>query len=562
LHSPLSAPAQVLIVGAGPSGLILALTLLKNGITVRIIEKSLLPRIGQRGPAITPRSLEVFEFLGIVDPVMQQSLPTPIVRMYKGPEGVEILKEFEIAPILESTPAIPHINMRFFGQQNLEKIINTEIKKYNSSVELGVELVSLEQFENRVEVKLHKKNSETLEFEEEISKYEWVVGADGARGVVRKLLGLAFLGETKVEKFLIGDIHLEGLTDKWHMWGDIGTVLTAIRYTETPGVFHLMVGGSKLDDLDKITANGDAVRAFLREQTSNRTDIKFGELVYCSPYRLNIRMVNEFGKGRVFVTGDAAHIHSPTGGQGMNTGIQDSFNLGWKLAHVIKGFSPPSLLDTYTEERLPVVAEMLNLTTKILKVSIDAPTSDAGWKRTGSLHQLGVNYRGSSIVVDQSTDSGAGPDARKVYSAYDVGVGGPLLAGDRAPDAPGLVEVKLDNPASNESTRLHKLLSPTRHTVLIFAEVVDVSATLTVIAEYHKELVRAVVLLRAGTPNIIQNAFFDVFEDRDGHAYDAYKGAEGASGIVVIRPDGVIGAVVRHVDWLERYFKTIFVPSP
>ena len=244
----------------------------------------------------------------------------------------------------------------------------------------------------------------------------------------------------------------------------------------------------------------------------------------------------------------------------MNTGIQDSFNLGWKLAHVIKGFSPPSLLDTYTEERLPVVAEMLNLTTKILKVSIDAPTSDAGWKRTGSLNQLGVNYRGSSIVVDQSTDSGAGPNARKVYSAYDVEVGGPLLAGDRAPDASGLVEVKFDDLISNESTRLYKLLSPTRHTVLIFAEVADVPATVTVIEEY-KELVRAVVLLRAGTTNMIQNAVFDVFEDRDGHAYDAYKGAEGASGIVVIRPDGVIGAVVRDVDWLERYFKTVFVHS-
>ena len=103
--------------------------------------------------------------------------------------------------------------MRFLGQQNLEKLLNAEIQKYNSSVELGVELVYLEQLEDKVEVKLHKRNSETLEFEEEISKYEWVVGADGARGVVRKLLGLTFLGETKVEKFLIGDIHLEGLTN-------------------------------------------------------------------------------------------------------------------------------------------------------------------------------------------------------------------------------------------------------------------------------------------------------------------------------------------------------------
>ena len=241
----------------------------------------------------------------------------------------------------------------------------------------------------------------------------------------------------------------------------------------------------------------------------------------------------------------------------MNTGIQDSFNLGWKLAHVIKGFSPPSLLDTYTEERLPVVAEMLNFTTKILKVSMDESTSEIGWKRTGNINQLGVNYRGSSIVVDQSTGFNAGPDARKLYSAYDVGVGGPLLAGDRAPDASELV--KIDNEKSSESTRLFKLLSPTRHTVLVFAKVADISATLAVIAKYPKELVRPVVLLHAGTTDLIQDTACDVFEDRGGHVYHAYKGAEDKT--IIIRPDGVIGAIVRDVDWLERYFSTLFVHS-
>ena len=247
----------------------------------------------------------------------------------------------------------------------------------------------------------------------------------------------------------------------------------------------------------------------------------------------------------------------------MNTGIQDSFNLGWKLAHVIKGLSPPSLLDSYTEERLPVVAEMLNLTTKILEVTIAKPNNEAGWRRTGNLNQLGVNYRWSSIVVDQSTDSGAGPNAREAHSAYDVEAGGLLRAGDRAPDAPGLVKVNFDNQKSSESTRLFKLLSPTYHTILIFAETIDVHATTlqAAIARFPKELVRAVVLLRAGTTNMIQDVACDVFEDRDGHAYDAYKGAEGANGIVIIRPDGVTGAIVKDVEWVDRYFRAVFVES-
>ena len=247
----------------------------------------------------------------------------------------------------------------------------------------------------------------------------------------------------------------------------------------------------------------------------------------------------------------------------MNTGIQDSFNLGWKLAHVIKGLSSPSLLDTYTEERLPVVAEMLNLTTKILEATMDRPGDRAGWRRTGNLNQLGVNYRWSSIVVNQSIESSTGPGARKAHSAYDVEADGPLRAGDRAPDAPGLVKVNLDNQKSSESTRIFKLLSPTYHTVLIFAEAADVHATLqAVIGKFPKELVRAVVLLRAGTTNTLKDVACDVFEDRDGHAYDAYKGTEGANGIVIIRPDGVTGSVVKDVDWVERYFRTIFVESP
>ena len=105
------------------------------------------------------------------------------------------------------------INSRFLGQENLEKIIQTEMKKYNSYIEIGVELVSLEQLDDGVEVKLHKRNTQNSEVEEEISKYDWVVGTDGARGPIRKLLGLTFLGETKVEKMVVGDIRVEGLAD-------------------------------------------------------------------------------------------------------------------------------------------------------------------------------------------------------------------------------------------------------------------------------------------------------------------------------------------------------------
>jgi 2-polyprenyl-6-methoxyphenol hydroxylase-like FAD-dependent oxidoreductase len=126
----------------------------------------------------------------------------------------------------ELTFYLRQLNGRLLGQQSLEDIIQTEMKKYNSSIELGVELVSLEQFDDRVEVKLHKHNTENSRVEEESSKYEWVVGADGARGVVRKLLGLTFLGETKNEQFIVGDIKVEGLYDL-----DVGSPLILLSLT-------------------------------------------------------------------------------------------------------------------------------------------------------------------------------------------------------------------------------------------------------------------------------------------------------------------------------------------
>jgi hypothetical protein len=195
------------------------------------------------------------------------------------------------------------------------------MKKYNSSIELGTELVSLEQFDDRVEVKIHKRNTENSEVEEESSTYKWVVGTDGARGVVRKSLGLTFQGETKDEKFVIGDIILKGLCDvdfplfslsstiysktfrdgicgeTWELLGECFVRLvieytegvfperTSIRITEIPGLFNFIVGGSHLENIDEITASQDAVRAFLRERTSNRSDITFGEVICYSPYK-------------------------------------------------------------------------------------------------------------------------------------------------------------------------------------------------------------------------------------------------------------------------------------
>ncbi|KAF8185714.1 FAD binding domain-containing protein [Pholiota molesta] len=563
--SSASESPKVLIVGAGPSGLVLALTMRRNGIPVRIIEKTTEHRKGQRGAGIMPRSLEIFSFLGLLPQVISRSIGRPMLRMYKMPEGHEILREFHMAPVLEPTPSTPYINARQLGQDNLEKILRAELSKAGCEVELGVELQHLEQFGDHVKVSLLKHDldgSKGVEPVQEEGSYEWVIGSDGAKGAVRKELGLHLLGETTAVNFITGDFRVEGLeSDRWHMWGDMAETLISLRPTEIPGVFNFIITAPNLEEHTELYTGNEAVMDFIRANIGQRArEIIFGEILYLSPGRINVRMAETFRRGRAFLIGDAGHVHSMTGAQGMNTGVQDGFNLGWKLALVLKGYSAASFLDTFTEERLPVVAQMLQITEKILETTVAKSSNQTGWDRSGHLNQLGVNYRWSSIVLDEERQL-KGPEFAQT-STYDADPKLGLYAGDRAPDAPGLVEVgSQPNEAANE-TRLFDLFGPTHHTLLIFTNKIDFRSILAGLDTYSADLVRIVVILEKGTVGAVQNDAKApmILEDRDGHGHDIYMQADHDTtrGVYVIRPDGMIGARLGSLEGVRRYFAAIF----
>ncbi|KAF9565354.1 pentachlorophenol 4-monooxygenase [Agrocybe pediades] len=500
-----------------------------------------------------PRSLETLESLGILDEVLRRAINVSPMNFYKMPEGVEVEKEYHMIPYLDPIPSQPYRNALILGQDNLDKILRAELEKFGCHVELGAELKSFDQDDEHVRVKIVKYSLEddAAQPVEEEANYKWVIGADGARGVVRKQLGLSFLGETTEQRMITGDLMVEGLSpNKWHMWGALSTFITSIRPTETEGLFNFIIGGGQVGDVRDVAANEVKLKELLKKSTGNREDIKWGEVVCAFPYIINVRMVDNFKKGRVFVTGDAAHIHSPTGGQGMNTGVQDSFNLGWKLALVMKGLAPQSLLDSFNEERLPVVSEMLNITNEYLKKTI-AKNDEAAWDRRGSVNQLGVNYRGSPIVVDEESEL-QGVDHWAAGSRYNS-VDGRVLAGDRAPDASGLIRIGKGDAAQ---TRLFTLLKPTQHTILIFAEKVDYHTILPALSHYPRDSVHPIVVVPSGGSSTDSNV--DAVEDKDGHAHAAYNVTDPASSIFVIRPDGVVGARVTTAEALERYFRGIF----
>ncbi|OCH86653.1 monooxygenase [Obba rivulosa] len=561
LETPPSTP--VLIAGAGPAGLVLALTLSKNGIPVRIIDKAPAHHIGQRGAGIMPRTMEAYGLLGVLPDILDAALTVPPTRIYKLPGGQEVAKEFHMLPPLGATPAIPYPNGLLLGQDHLEGILRSHLAKYDCHVEIGTELRGFEQYPGHVTAHIGKTHNGAQIID--TVTCHWLIGTDGARGIVRKQLGLTFLGETRDadQHLVVADFQVKsGLDRKYiHQWGEMSHRFAFIRPTEHNNDVWTMIGGGRNVNHSKIVAERDEFLRFVHE-TTDRDDIEIGDIHWISEYRPNIRMVDKFGEGRVFVAGDAAHVHSPTGGQGMNTSVQDSFNLGWKLALVEKGLAAPSLLSTYTEERLPVIAEMLKMTTQILDRTIVAKTlDDSVWNRSGELLQLGVHYRWSSLIVDERPGAGENIAPRLPVAARGT-LEGVLYAGDRAPEATNLRKV-IGPDTVDGVTSLFRVFALSLHTVLFFAasNVEGLEDALKASKRYPADRIRTVSILRTHTTAPSVAGVDLVLMDEDGHAYTGY-GVDGDKlTVIIVRPDGVVGAIVHGSEGILRYFERVFTTS-
>ncbi|EIW78209.1 hypothetical protein CONPUDRAFT_127729 [Coniophora puteana RWD-64-598 SS2] len=557
-----SSTIPVLISGAGPTGLAAALVLLRNGIAVRVIDKLPAFNPGTRGPGLQPRTLELFHQAGAREIIETGQSMIPI-RTYK-PGTLEPEKDRLVHKPRAPSPHFPYGNIILLGQNMTEHHLRAQIAKYEVYVELGTELRSFEQDANGVTVHLIKKQQGSEQEVDETVRAQYLVGTDGARSAVRKLLGCTFLGETRDDTRLItGDVRIvgEGLgRDYWHQFGD-GIVkkglflrpCNSIAGAENDG-FQLMLGGSEIDISATVAGGREAIYALIQELVP--TKLEFRELIWFGEFRPNIRMADKFGEGRVFIAGDAAHCHSPAGGQGLNSSVQDAFNLAWKLSLVLKDLSPPSLLSTYTTERLPVIAEMLNLTTSLFNQTTAG--DDRAFERSDRLLMLGVNYRTSPIVHDELSPPGK-REPVPAYGEANEALEDALVAGDRAPDAPGLVD------GEGRAYRVFDILKVVRHTVLVFVPSFQQAKGVVQAIKGREswgDVVRPVVVLPAGAS--IDDASLEadgvlVLRDAEQFAYAGFRAKEGESRVVIVRPDGYVGAVVRGVEGMERYFSGIFV---
>lgn len=361
----MSIDCAVLIVGAGPTGLMLAIELARRNVPLRIIDAADAPFPGSRGKGLQPRTLEIFDHIGIIDEIVDRATLYPQMRFHLGPLS------FRIGSLGTDHPAstqVPWPNMLMLPQFRTEQALRRRLEWLGVTIERGKVLVSLAQDEAGVSARLESG---------EVLRADYLVGCDGGRSAVRKAAGIALVGETlDAREKVVADLEIPGLDRTiWHNWLSTKGVI-AISPLPEEGLFQLQAPAF-VDHDDRL---GGLERAI---------GFKAGPIAWKSRFRHQTRMAETFLKGRVLLAGDAAHLHPPSGGQGLNTSIQDAWNLGWKLALVSAGCDP-ALLATYNQERMGVAASMLKLTKRLHK--------SASTRRGDETNQLGLNYRGGPLA--------------------------------------------------------------------------------------------------------------------------------------------------------------------
>lgn len=331
--------SDVLVAGAGPTGLVLALWLTKAGTKVRIIDKTAGPGTTSRALAVQARTLELYRQLDLTDAVVARGHRVPAGNFWiKGERKARISLE-GIGKGLT-----PYPFMQIFPQDEHEKLLIGRLETLGVGVERQTELVSFAESEDGVTARLRRPDGG-----EHDHRARYLAGCDGARSKVRETIGTGFPGGTYRQVFYVADIDGEGPALDGELHIDLDQAdFVAIFPLAGEGRARLIgtVRDERADRAETLTFDDISDHAIGQMKVSIR------KVNWFSTYHVHHRVTQHFRKGRAFLAGDAAHVHSPAGGQGMNTGIGDAINLAWKLATVVAGRAPDTLLDSYEAERI------------------------------------------------------------------------------------------------------------------------------------------------------------------------------------------------------------------
>jgi 2-polyprenyl-6-methoxyphenol hydroxylase-like FAD-dependent oxidoreductase len=345
----------VLIAGAGPVGLTMANELARYGVSVRIVDKSAARTDKSKALVLWSRSLELLERMECVERFLKAGMNVHGARISN---GKELMGEMSFADVKSRYPFALMI-----PQSETERLLETHLEELGVKVERRVELAALKTRRDGVTATLRDATGR-----EETVAADWLIGCDGAHSTVRHALGIEFSGTTQPSDWVLADLRLTGLTpDKldifWHSKGILAFFpIVGDRYRVVADLGPTEGGGRQ----------GEPALAEVQALVDQRGpgNIRLHDPFWLAYFHINERKVAHYGNGRAFLAGDAAHIHSPAGGQGMNTGMQDAFNLAWKLALVVHGAAAPTLLDSYSIERSAVGDRVLRNATQLTDLAV------------------------------------------------------------------------------------------------------------------------------------------------------------------------------------------------
>ena len=510
----------VLIVGAGPTGLMI-MRIARQGVTFRIIDKKSERTLASNATWVQTRTIELLDQIGILDQFIKVGHPCEAINLYADGKQLSQLSLKHIDSIYPFILMLP--------QSKTEQILEEYLRELNHTVERSLELTDVKCSNETATSTLRHADGRT-----ETIISDWLIACDGANSIVREKCGFHFPGEDLTEQFMVADATIDFSymsKDEIHLFFDSGAILAAFPLGENR---YRLAANLHLDHPRKIFTEREVIE-IVQERAHGKYYVT--DVAWISLFWIHGKIAEHMRKGPIFLAGDAAHIHSPAGGQGMNTGIQDAFNLAWKLALVINEKAEPSLLESYQIERYPIVKEVVEQNEYFTKLALFDDTfvsklqnfsqalSDDNHialenKIGNQLTQLDIQYQNSPIVDYEFASTSLQP-------------------GLRAPD------IHVDK------ATLYQYLSNTQHNILLFTGLNPTEETLGKIKhlqkslenQYH-DLIKSYVVHQEPL-----NGFSSTILDTNGVIHKSYQVKTPA--IYIIRPDTYIAYYSEHLDVLS-----------